>query len=475
MIESLLCNADAPLISAISKIDANGMNCVFVVDEHLRFLGLLTDGDVRRKLIEGLSLQVKVGEVCNTSAAVARDSEDYQTMLSKITPGVWILPVVNDTRVVVDYFEYRNRVHIPVSAPDLSGNEFKYLSDAFQSTWISSSGEYIKRFEQAFADYCGCKYGVAVSNGTTAISLALSAIGIKPGDEIIVPDLTFAATINTVIHAGGTPVIVDIDKDSWCIDPNKILQALTPKTKAIIPVHLYGQPCDMPHIAELAQDNGLYIVEDCAEAHGAMVQGRKVGSFGDVGCFSFFANKIITTGEGGMCVTNDAAVYEKMMIDRDHGMSKSRKYWHERVGYNFRMTNLQAAIGLAQFERIGTILAQRRNVEETYRKYLSQLDSFTFQQDALYGSSRVVWLMSLLLKSGVRDNVVAELQTHKVDVRPFFYPLSMMEIYKKYAQSTDVSHRISAQGINLPTANSISHRAIQRVCEVLFMILQKKA
>jgi len=276
--------------------------------------------------------------------------------------------------------DMKRDINIPISSPDLSGNELKYLTDAFKSTWISSSGEFINRFEQNFARYCECSHGVAVANGTVAIHLALVTLGIKCGDEVIVPDLTFAATINAVLHANATPVIVDIEKDSWCISPTEIKKAISPKTKAIIPVHLYGQPCDMEKIMEIAKENNLYVIEDCAEAHGANFKDRKVGSFGDISCFSFFGNKVITTGEGGMCVTNNQKLDNKMRELRDHGMSKTKKYWHNYPGFNYRMTNLQAAIGVAQLERIEEILANRNKIELKYREVLINCENIEFQK-----------------------------------------------------------------------------------------------
>jgi perosamine synthetase len=235
---------------------------------------------------------------------------------------------------------------------------------------------------------------VSVSNGTVALHLALVALGIGKGDEVIVPDLTFAATINAVLHANATPVIVDIEEESWCISPSEIERAITERTKAIIPVHLYGQPCDMDSIMSIATRHNLKVVEDCAEAHGALFRGKKVGSFGDIGCFSFYGNKIITTGEGGMCTTNNQNLDEIMRVLRDHGMSKTKRYWHERVGFNYRLTNLQASIGLAQLERIDEIHKNRKAYENGYKDVLSS--DYFFQND-LEGRARITWLVSILI------------------------------------------------------------------------------
>lgn len=354
---------------------------------------------------------------------------------------------------------------LPISIPDLSGNEYKYLCDAFLSTWISSSGEYIDKFEVGFADYCECSHGVAVSNGTVALHLALVALGIKAGDEVIVPDLTFAATINAVIHANATPVIVDVEKDSWCISPEEISKAITPNTKAIIPVHLYGQPADMGKIMKIANDNNLFVIEDCAEAHGAKFNNHKVGSFGDISCFSFFGNKVITTGEGGMCVTNNRELDIKMRELRDHGMSKSRRYWHNYPGFNYRMTNLQAAIGVAQLERIDQILLDRNKIEIDYRKILDGCKNIEFQKSDYQDRNKITWLVSILINEN-RDKYLSLMKEAGIDSRPFFYPLSIMPPYKDYLFSNKNSLKISEKGVNLPTNRNVSEKFIIKVKKI---------
>jgi len=341
MIEQFLCEKDAVLLDALRKINGNGKGVVFIV-ENDKLCGLLTDGDIRRLLLKGHNLSERLGNVINKEFVYVKENENYEEVIKKFSSKINIIPVVDEDFKVVDYVESKANIHVPLISPDLTGNELEYIMEAFLSTWISSSGEYIKKFEKMFADFSECEHGVAVSNGTVALHLALMALGLKKGDEVIVPDLTFAATINAVLHAQATPVIVDIERDSWCIDPKEIEKAITARTKAIIPVHLYGQPCDMDAIMAIANKSHLFVLEDCAEAHGARFDGKKVGSFGDVGCFSFFGNKIMTTGEGGMCVTNSKQLDEKMRILRDHGMSKTKKYWHEVIGYNYRITNLQA-------------------------------------------------------------------------------------------------------------------------------------
>ncbi len=462
MLEQLKCEQEGTLLDVLQVINTNGKGIAFVVNETDDFIGVLTDGDIRRLLLEGKDLSSPIGEFPNTNCAKAQVNETFQEMLEKTSEQVSILPILDEKGKLVDFFQYQNKVYIPVAAPNLKGNEFKYLVDAFLSTWISSSGTYIRQFERDFASFCECDHGVAVSNGTVAIHLALETLRVGKGDEVIIPDLTFAATINTVFHAGATPVIVDVKENSWCIDPAEIEKAITPNTKAIIPVHVYGQPCDMDAIMDIAKRHNLFVIEDCAEAHGATFKGKKVGSFGDISTFSFFGNKVITTGEGGMCVTNSAAHNERMCMLRDHGMSKSKRYWHDEVGYNYRMTNLQAAIGVGQLERIDEILAFRRSIETAYIEMLADIDFIQFEPH-LENRKRITWLVSALVTNGKRDLLIEKLKENSIDARPFFYPLGDMEPYKEYVFSNANSKKLSAMGINFPTAQFLTPKLQNRI------------
>lgn len=455
MINKLICRLNDSLIGVMKVINENAMGMSFVVDEDEKLCGVITDGDIRRALLNDVGLQESVSTILSNDFSYGSTVDSFEELQKKVSQKIKVIPLVNDAFEIEDFFEYKQNAHFPVAIPNLNGNEFKYLMDAFMSTWISSNGEYIGKFEDQFSNYSDCKYGVAVSNGTVAIHLALIALGIGEGDEVIVPDLTFAATINTVLHANAIPVIVDVEEDSWCIDPKKIEEAITPNTKAIIPVHLYGQACDMSEIMKLAAKYNLKVVEDCAEAHGAMYENKKVGSFGDVGCFSFFANKIITTGEGGMCVTNNIELDEKMRALRDHGMNKNKRYWHDVVGYNYRMTNLQAAIGLAQLERIEEIHKNRNLYEETYKGVLNK-EIFKFQE-ILKNRTKVTWLVSVLLDDSIdREQYIQKLKENGIDARPFFHPLSDMDIYKNYCKhETKTAHKLASVGLNLPTYESL--------------------
>lgn len=463
----MFCKEEATFFEVMQKINENVKGIAFIIDDARRLKGIMTDGDIRRALLGGCKLNDGIRDHINTNFVHANVHDSYEDMYKKVSSKIKIIPVVDDDFHVVDIFELHGIFHVPVADPDLRGNEFKYLLDAFLSSWISSRGQYILDFEKNFSDFCSCAHGVAVSNGTVAIHLALEAMNIPKGSEVIVPDLTFAATINAVLHANLKPVIVDIERDSWCIDPAEIEKAITPKIKAIIPVHIYGQPCDMGGIMDIARRHDLRVIEDCAEAHGALYDGRKVGCIGDIGCFSFFANKVITTGEGGMCVTNSDALDDRLRLLRDHGMSKTKKYWHESIGYNYRMTNLQAAIGLAQLERIDDIIEKRRMVESIYKEKLSSLKMIEFQRDDLPLRKKITWLVSLLIKNGKRDYYIEKLKNNGIDSRPFFYPLSLMDIYKPYVFSNTNSLIISKEGINLPTSHNLETDKMEKIYQLL--------
>lgn len=467
MSKTLLCDKDKTLLEAMQIINENGKGIVFIVDKDKRVEGALTDGDARRALLGGKELQQKVCEAMNKNFAYALSDESYEEMIKKTDSNIKILPILNKDFKYIDYFEYSSSLFFPVAAPEFLGNEFKYLTEAFLSTWISSSGKYINLFEEKFAEFCGVKYAVAVSNGTTALHLAFLALDIGEGDEVIAPDLTFAATINTIIHAKATPVIVDIEEDSWCIDPDEIEKSITKKTKAIVPVHLYGQPANMDKISALAKKYNLYVIEDAAEAHGAVIKNKKVGSIGDIGCFSFFGNKVITTGEGGMCVTNSKEIADKIRILKDHGMSKTRKYWHDTIGYNYRMTNLQASIGLAQMERVAKILENRKDIEDTYKEQLKDLKNITWQKNDFSDRQKITWLVSVLTDEKYRDKIITELKESGIDTRPFFYSLGEMEIYKKFVFSNKRSKSISKRGINFPTVPNLDDQFFHALRSVL--------
>jgi perosamine synthetase len=361
---------------------------------------------------------------------------------------------------------------LPVAEPDLGPLEEKYVLDALRSGWVSSIGAYIQKFEAEFAAFCGVKHAIAVSNGTVAIHLALVAAGVGPGDEVIVPALTFVATAAAVRHAGAEPVFVDSEPEIGTMDPRAVEKAMSPKTKAILPVHLYGHPADMDPILQMAKAKNLIVIEDAAEAHGAKYKGRVVGSMGQMGTYSFYGNKILTTGEGGAVVTNDDAMAARLRFLKDHAMHPKRRYWHPEVGFNYRMTNLQAAMGCAQLERFQELCAKRQRVVDIYRT--------TFKESGVRinpfkpWAEPVPWLVCALLPEGTtrerRDDLMTKLKTSKIDSRPYFHLLCEMPPYASCRRvgadggaALPVAEDLSARGMNLPSVTWLDQVAAARI------------
>jgi perosamine synthetase len=357
----------------------------------------------------------------------------------------------------------------PIAKPEIGKEELTNVTKAVESGWVSSRGPFIPQFEGGFSEFVGVRHGVSTSNGTTALHLALLSLGVGPGDEVIVPTLTFVASANVVRYCGATPVFVDSAPDYWCANPKSVLRRITRKTKAIMPVHLYGHPCDMDPLMEAARGRGIAVVEDCAEAHGALYRGRKVGSFGDVSCFSFYGNKIITTGEGGMCLTNDRSLAEKMRVLRDHGSSGRKKYWHEVVGYNYRMTNLNAALGVAQLQKIGRLVDRKRRVASLYREALGSSPLVATAPEMPWARS-VFWLYSVLVKRK-RDRVIERLAAEGVESRPVFYPVHRLPPYRG-RRSYPVAERLSRTGLSLPSGPVIEDSDVFAVSSRLLAALR---
>jgi perosamine synthetase len=354
---------------------------------------------------------------------------------------------------------------IPVYQPDLSGNERKYVLDCVESGWISSIGKYTGQFEQSLSQYTGIPHATAVTNGTVALHLALHCLGIGPGDEVIVPTFTYIASVNTIAQTGATPVFVDSRPHDWLIDVEDVRRKITARTKAIMVVHLYGSICDMPAIMALAREHDLRVVEDCAEALGSTLDGKHVGGFGDVGTFSFFGNKTVTTGEGGMVVSNDEALAAKMRQVKGQGQSLERRYWHDELGFNYRMTNICAAIGVAQMERIEPILTRKRQISELYRKHLSG-SGVSFQRP-IDGVASSEWLITVLLPEGLDRSVVMQrLTEHGVDSRPAFYCAHHMPMYRT-GDSHPVAEDIAARGISLPSFPGLTEEQVTSICAKL--------
>ncbi len=354
---------------------------------------------------------------------------------------------------------------IPVYQPDLSGKEKEYVMDCMESTWISSKGKYVERFEKLFSEYIGVKYGTAVSNGTVAIHLALLTIGVGRDDEVIVPSFTYVASANPIVYLGAKPVFVDSDKDTWQINETEVEKKITDKTKAVIAPHLYGYPCNMHVLRELCDKHNIYLIEDCAEAIGTEYKGKKVGTFGDISCFSFFGNKTITTGEGGMVLSNNKELIDMARHVKDQGMSKTQEYWHDIVGYNFRMTNICAAIGCAQLERIDQFISRKKEIGRIYKEILKDVP-VKFQEDS-EDILNTYWMVAALLENeNKRKEFRKYLKACDIDTRPTFAPIHKMPMYD-LGESYPVAEMLGKCGINLPSYPLLVNEQIEYICNVI--------
>ncbi len=362
---------------------------------------------------------------------------------------------------------------IPVAAPDLSEREEQYVIEALRSSWISSTGPFVGRFERVFAEYCGTRAAIAVSSGTAALHVSLLALGVQPGDEVIVPSLSYIATANAVLYAGARPVFVDVDPATWCLDPDHVRDAITERTTAIIAVHLYGHPADMDRIMALASESNLWVIEDAAEAHGARYRGRRTGSLAHVGAFSFYGNKLVTSGEGGAVTTDDSRIEERIRLLRGQGMDPDRRYVFPIVGYNYRLTNVACALLCAQLERIDEFATRRVRIFERYRRGLEGTPGIGFQPVAAWAEP-APWLFAVTIDAGefgrTRDDLISILTGLGIETRPFFPPIHRQPAYAPASSeptTLPVTEALASTGINLPTYSGMSDGDVDAVIEAI--------
>ena len=350
--------------------------------------------------------------------------------------------------------------------PSLTGNEKKYVNECLDSTWISSKGRFVEEFPKRFAEYIGVRNATGVCNGTVAIQLALAALGLGPGDEVIVPTFTYIASANPILQTGAKVVFCDSLADTWQMDPKDIEERITPNTKAIMAVHIYGHPCDMDAIMTIAKKHKLLVVEDCAEAIGSKYKGKMCGSFGDVACFSFFGNKTITCGEGGIVATNSDSLFDLLVHIKCQGLAKDREYWHDIIGFNYRMTNIQAAIGLAQLEQIDKFVAAKQDVAKWYQKYLVDLPVKFHEQ---VGDVRhTFWMNSILASSNDERNRLREhLKAAGVETRPTFFPVHTMPPYFGKYKGFPTAEDIALRGMNLPSYPMLKEDDVKYICNAI--------
>lgn len=472
-IDLLTTQSGSTMRETIKLIDQNTAGFCFVMQGEI-LKGIVTDGDIRRSLLDGFSLDQKVDEIMETDFFSLKKGVSLLEIQLQLK-NFKIIPIVDDSGKLVDFATPKRFHQIPIVEPVLEGKELEYVMDCVSTGWISSQGKYVKRFEQEFANYTGADFALSVFNGTVALHLALVALGIGFEDEVIVPDLTFASPLNAVLYVGAKPVILDINPNTACLNVELIEGAITEKTKAIIPVHLYGHPTDMNPLMEIAKKYNLKVIEDCAEAVGSYYHGQHVGCFGDAATFSFFGNKTITTGEGGMVMFKEKTVFEKAQLLRDHGMSKEKRYWHEEVGFNYRLTNLQAAVGVAQLERADHFVSQKRWMAKIYTEGLRNSQLFLLPGE--YGDVvNSYWLYTIYLRNPseeTRDSILDQLKNFGIQARPVFYSMHRMPPYQKYALcSSRYNHSLSLSkgGISLPSSASVTLDEINRVCDALYEI-----
>jgi perosamine synthetase len=369
---------------------------------------------------------------------------------------------------------------IPVYEPLVGQRELEYLTECVRTGWISSAGQFIEDFEGRWAEYCDMKYGVAVSNGTVALQIALSCLDLHPGDEVIMPAFTIISCAQAITYNGAVPVLVDSDPRTWCMNVDQVRARITSRARAIMAVHIYGHPVDMDPLLDLARKYDLAIIEDAAEAHGAEYKGRRCGGLGDLSCFSFYANKIITTGEGGMVLTNDPVVAKKLRSLRNLCFQKERRFYHTELGHNFRLTNLQAAIGLAQLERIEQFLAHKRWMAKTYTDRLKSLTELQLPVEEVWARNSY-WMYAVVLdESAGMDALMlaSKLADYGVMTRPFFLGIHRQPVFQQMGlfgnERYPVADRIAQQGLYLPSGLTLSESLIDQVCDSLFKVLTGK-
>jgi len=360
---------------------------------------------------------------------------------------------------------------IPVCTPNIGKEELKNITDAVETNWISSKGSYIELFEKKFAKYCGVKYGVATNNGTAALHLAMVSLGIGKGDEVIIPNFTMISSALAIYYTGATPVFVDAKEDTWNINPNLIEEKITKKTKAILPVHIYGHPCDMDKINKIAKKYNLKVVEDAAEAHGAEYKGKKTGGLGDIGCFSFYANKLITTGEGGMLVTNDEDIYNRARSLRDLSFGDKKRFLHKGVGFNYRMTNMQAAIGVAQMEKIDKFLKIKRKNASYYNQLIKKIKNIKGPEEKK-NVKNSYWMYGIRIGNNFglsRDKVKERLFEDGIDTRDFFISMTEQPFFSHLQKGElfPISKKLSETGLYLPSGIDLNKKDMLYIYNIL--------
>lgn len=472
-LNSIVLNKNSSIRDAMIKMSNECIDTLMVIDDHFKLLAVVTNGDIRRRLLDNGKIDESIQNAMNSNYISASVSDRHEDLLSLIKNGVTSIPIINENGKLIGCVGQELEDYIPIYKPELEGMELSYVSNCIQNSWISSSGSFVKRFEDEFSKFTGLDECITTSSGSTALELAFSLCDLNPSDEIIAPALTFASPINSAIRTGAKIKLIDVDISNFCIDEKLILSNLSKNTKVIVVVNLYGYPYDVKSLREKIPSN-ILIIEDCAESFGSRRNDIHSGFYSDFATFSFFGNKTITTGEGGMLFCKNAKDRKRAKVLRDHGMNKEKKYWHDEVGFNFRMTNLQAAVGVAQLEKAPSILSNKQRIFDNYHKLLSK-HGFVFisSSDSSIFNSRWLVLVShpLIFKKGV-DELERQMKLIGIDVRKVFYPLSSMPTYKIYCDGNfDSAHKLFNSYICLPSSPSLTENQIKRISSKISMIL----
>ena len=458
---------------ALEKINKNPIGYILFINANYELLGVITEGDLRRLILNKKKLSSDLIKHINKKYFFIDIHKKFSDNKIKSFSFVPIL----DQKKLINVIDNKNK--IPVMSPNVNGNEAKYLKDCITSNWVSSQGNYVKKFEIEFAKFHKMKYALSTSNGTAALELVIKSLNLKKNSNILVPNLTFAAVINSVINCGHTPIIVDVDKKDWLLDLELAEKYLIKeKIKAIIFVHSYGITKDLSNFAKICSKLKIELIEDCAESFGATANKKLTGTMGNLSIFSFFSNKLITTGEGGMALFKKKKQYDLAKTIRDHGMDLKKKYWHKQVGNNYRMTNLQAAIGCAQMERYDTFFKYRDKIKNMYSKYLKNNRFIILHPEPINKKTTYsYWIYTILINKyknykqnkSLRDAIISHLKNFNIESRPFFYPLSDQPVYKKYKYLTqnNNSKYLSYSGLSLPSSYGIQNKDIKKISIII--------
>ncbi len=468
-LKNLIVEENSTLKNALKIIDLSGLEACFVT-RRKKLLNIITDGDIRRALIRGHKLSDNIKKIKPKKNYIfVKEKYDFLDLQKKIAKYK-IVPIINSHGEIIDYANEKRFEQLPQSEPSLRGNELKYVTDAIKSGWISSVGKYVNTFQKKFSYFVKNKYCLTTSSGTTALQLAIATLKLKSKDEIIVPDYTFASPINSIIHSNCKPVLADIDNKNLCLSLNSIKKLVTKRTKAVIIVHLYGNAPEINKIVNFCNKKNIKVIEDCAEAFGTYYNKKHVGNFGDFGTFSFFGNKTISTGEGGMIIFKKKEHYLLAKKMRDHGMREDKKYWHDEIGFNFRMTNLQAAIGCAQLEKAKKFVNRKIQIFKRYNFNLKDV-KFLKMVKKNKNIKNSHWLTFVVIRNKLdRNKLLKFLNSKGIEVRSGFYSAHQMDIFKVFKnKNVDYynSKEISSSIITLPSSVSLKNEEIDYICKLI--------